>query len=60
VLNRESPEGLFHTQGTGTVTPDHAEETLRITRRVSEKLFRFAIALAKDRKAQGREPGRAV
>ena len=60
VLIRESTEGLFHTQGTGTVTDDYAEETLRITREVSEKLFRFAFALAKDRKAQGRGPGRVT
>lgn len=60
VLIRESTEGLFHTQGTGTVTQDYAEETLRITRDVSEKLFRFAFGLAKDRKAQGRGPGRVT
>lgn len=60
VLIRESTEGLFHTQGTGTVTDDYAEETLRITREVSEKLFRFAFALAKDRKAQGRGRGRVT
>lgn len=60
VLIRESTEGLFHTQGTGTVMPDHAEETLRITRDVSEKLFRFAFNLAKDRKAQGRGKGRVT
>lgn len=60
VLIRESTEGLFHTQGTGTVTQDHAEETLRITRDVSEKLFRFAFALARDRKAQGRGKGRVT
>jgi 3-isopropylmalate dehydrogenase len=60
VLIRESTEGLFHTQGTGTVTDTQAEETLRITRDVSEKLFRFAFALAQDRKAQGRGKGRVT
>ena len=60
VLIRESTEGLFHSQGVGTVTPDAAEETLRITRDVSEKLFAFAFRLARDRKAQGRGPGRVT
>ena len=60
VLIRESTEGLFHTQGTGKVTEDAAEETLRITRAVSEDLFRFAFSLAADRKAQGRGPGRVT
>lgn len=60
VLIRESTEGLFHTQGTGKVTDDAAEETLRITREVSENLFRFTFALAADRKAQGRGPGRVT
>jgi 3-isopropylmalate dehydrogenase len=59
VLIRESTEGLFHTLGRGTVTENHAEETLRITRATSEKLFAFAFALARDRKAQG-FPGRVT
>ena len=53
VLIRESTEGLFHTQGTGHVTQDYAEETLRITRATSEKLMRFAARLATTRKAAG-------
>jgi 3-isopropylmalate dehydrogenase len=53
VLIRESTEGLFHTQGTGLVTEDYAEETLRITRATSEKLMRFAANLAQSRKAAG-------
>jgi 3-isopropylmalate dehydrogenase len=60
VLIRESTEGLFHTQGRGTVGNDMAEETLRITRATSEKLFRFAFALAGRRKAEGRGPGRVT
>jgi len=57
VLIRESTEGLFHTQGRGEVTRDAACETLMITRDTSEKLFRFAFALAKERRAQGRGTG---
>ena len=49
VLIRESTEGLFHTQGKGVVEADEARETLRITRAVSEKLFRFAFGLARQR-----------
>lgn len=60
VLIRESTEGLFHTQGCGEVTKDEARETLLITRAISEKLFRFAFGLAKDRKAQGRGKGRVT
>lgn len=60
VLIRESTEGLFHTQGTGKVTEMLAEETLQITRDVSEKLFKFAFNLAQSRKAQGRGPGRVT
>lgn len=60
VLIRESTEGLFHTQGRGEVTHDEARETLLITRDISEKLFRFAFALARSRKHAGRGPGRVT
>ena len=60
VLIRESTEGLFYTKGRGEVTKDEARETLRITRDISEKLFRFAFALARDRKEQGRGKGRVT
>jgi 3-isopropylmalate dehydrogenase len=58
VLIRESTEGLFHTQGTGTVTENEARETLLITREVSEQLFQFAFALARSRKDAGAGAGR--
>jgi len=60
VLIRESTEGLFHTQGRGEVEQNEARETLRITRHTSEKLFRFAFNLARQRKAGGRGPGRVT
>lgn len=60
VLIRESTEGLFHTQGCGEVTKDEARETLLITRDISEKLFKFAFGLAKERKDQGRGEGRVT
>ena len=60
VLVRESTEGLFHTRGRGEVTADYARETLQITRATSEKLFRFAFALAERRRAMGRGPGRVT
>ncbi|MEL6680132.1 MAG: isocitrate/isopropylmalate family dehydrogenase, partial [Pseudomonadota bacterium] len=60
VLIRESTEGLFHSQGCGEVTEDEARETLLITRRTSEKLFRFAFRLAAQRKAAGRGEGRVT
>lgn len=60
VLIRESTEGLFYTQGRGEVEADEARETLRITRAISEPLFKFAFDLAKSRKATGRGPGRVT
>ncbi|MEO1539836.1 MAG: isocitrate/isopropylmalate dehydrogenase family protein [Pseudomonadota bacterium] len=58
VLIRESTEGLFFTQGRGEVTENEARETLVITRETSEKLFRFAFRLARQRKDAGRGQGR--
>ncbi|TCZ55091.1 isocitrate/isopropylmalate dehydrogenase family protein [Roseicella aquatilis] len=60
VLIRESTEGLFHSRGQGLVTPDLAEETLRITRATTEKLSRFAFRLAQRRSAQRGRPGRVT
>ena len=59
VLVRESTEGLFNTQGKGRVEAEFAEETLRITRRTTEKVCRFAFELARSRKAAG-HPGRVT
>lgn len=58
VLIRESTEGLFYTQGRGDVRKDEAFETLRITRDVSETLFRFAFTLTKQRQSDGSGSGR--
>lgn len=61
VLVRESTEGLFFTQGGGgELHQDEARETLRITRDISEKLFRFTFELARMRKATGQGPGRVT
>lgn len=60
VLIRESTEGLFHTQGCGEVTQDEARETLLITRKTSELLFKFAFNLARERKASGHGAGRVT
>jgi 3-isopropylmalate dehydrogenase len=61
VLIRESTEGLFHSQGTRDVRDDaEAYETLKITRKTSEKLFRFAFTLAEARKTAGRGNGRVT
>ncbi|MEO1533917.1 MAG: isocitrate/isopropylmalate family dehydrogenase, partial [Pseudomonadota bacterium] len=60
VLVRESTEGLFYTQGRGEVEADEARETLRITREISEPLFRFAFDLAQARKDAGQGPGKVT
>ena len=52
VIVRESTEGLFFSRDRGTVTHDMAEETLRITRGVTEKLARFSFGLARQRAAR--------
>jgi len=50
VLVRESTEGLFAHMHEGQVIRDEAAvETLRITRKTSEKLFDFAFELARQR-----------
>jgi 3-isopropylmalate dehydrogenase len=61
VLIRESTEGLFHTHGRGELRGDReARETLLITRQTSERLFDFALALADQRRADGRSSGRVT
>ncbi len=55
VLIRESTEGLFSSFGKGKVHDDYAEDTQIITRKGSERLFRFAFKLAEQRKANGSE-----
>lgn len=52
VILRESTEGLFFSRDRGIVTPEMAEETLRITRRTTERLARFAFDLARRRAAR--------
>src|SRR5271170_4921674 len=56
VLIRESTEGLFASMGKGVVTHDEARETLVITRKTSQRLFKFSFKLAERRKKRGR-PG---
>lgn len=54
VLLRESTEGLFHARGkTRMQGDDAAEDTMRITRAVTERLSDFAFNLARRRKARG-------
>ena len=57
VIVRESTEGLFHSMGSGHVTKDSATETLQITRKTSEKLFKFSFAIAEQRKNSGNGKG---
>lgn len=54
VIIRESTEGLFFSRQTGGTKDNQiAEDTMRITRPTSEKLFDFSIALTKRRKQRG-------
>src|SRR5689334_10457750 len=54
VVIRESTEGLFASMGKGVVTDEDARETLLITRKTSERLFKFSFKLAERRRARGR------
>ncbi len=60
VILRESTEGLFHSRDKGLVTEDYAEETLRITRRTTERLCCTAFALAGRRAARRGRPGKVT
>lgn len=54
VLVRESTEGLFSSRGRLAKTDDDVvEDTLRISRAASERLFRFAFRLARHRAGEG-------
>lgn len=50
VLVRESTEGLFVDRGKRNGDADHATDTMRITRAISEKLFHFSFRLARERR----------
>ena len=58
IVIRESTEGLFHTAAVhnrSRIEADIAvEETMRITRKTTEKLHRFAFNLARKRQAAGK------
>ena len=53
VIIRESTEGLFAHRGEGIETADSSTDRLTITRAACERLFDFAFALARARKARG-------
>jgi 3-isopropylmalate dehydrogenase len=57
LLIRESTEGLFHSRGRGVVTPELAEETLRITRATTLRLAHASFAEARARAARRARPG---
>jgi 3-isopropylmalate dehydrogenase len=60
VILREQTEGLYWSRGRGTMLdPDTAVDTLRITRRGSERIFDYAFRLAERRQARGR-PGKVT
>jgi 3-isopropylmalate dehydrogenase len=59
VLVRESTEGLFAARRESNRDGDAVLDTMRITRRVSERLFTFAFELAQKRRAAGK-PGRVT
>ncbi|MEO1328353.1 MAG: isocitrate/isopropylmalate family dehydrogenase [Pseudomonadota bacterium] len=60
VILRESTEGLFASHGRGEVSPDRATETLVLTKTTSERLCRFGLKLAAERRRDGVSPGRAT
>ena len=61
ILVRKSTEGLFAHMNEGQVVNDeYATETLRITRKTSEKLFDFSFRLARQRAAQKGRKGKVT
>ncbi len=61
IILRESTEGLFASQGKGTVHDNLvARDTMEITRATSEKLFEFAFNLARRRQSKGIGSGRVT
>lgn len=61
VIIRESTEGLFaHMHEGQVVDNEYATETLRITRKTSEKLFDFAFRLAQQREIKLGRPARVT
>ncbi len=60
VILREQTEGLYWSRGRGTMPDaDTAIDTMRITRRGSERIFDYAFRLAQRRRSRGR-PGRVT
>ncbi len=60
VIVREQTEGLYWSRGRGSMPDsDTAVDTLRITRRGSERVFDYAFGLAARRRARGR-PGKVT
>lgn len=60
VILREQTEGLYWSRGRGTMPDaDTAIDTMRITRRGSERIFDYAFKLGEWRKQRGR-PGRVT
>lgn len=59
VLVRESTEGLFAARQESHRDGDAVLDVMRISRSVSERLFRFAFDLARQRRAKG-HPGRVT
>jgi 3-isopropylmalate dehydrogenase len=58
VIVREQTEGLYWSRGRGSMLDaDTAVDTMRITRRGSERVFDYAFGLAERRRARGR-PGK--
>ena len=59
VIIRECTEGLFYTAAVHNRSPetnaDEAQETLRLTRPITERLCDFAFTVAERRKAQAKE-----
>ena len=59
VIIRECTEGLFYTAAVHNRSPktnaDEAQETLRLTRPITERLCDFAFTVAERRKAQGKK-----
>ena len=61
VIVREQTEGLLYSHGRGTIEDDHvAWETMKISRRGSERVAEFAFRVAERRAKGRRRPGKVT
>jgi 3-isopropylmalate dehydrogenase len=60
VIVRENTEGIYFSRGQGEVTPEGVKDTIVTTRAGTERIVRFAFALARTRNGAPQDGGKRV